>query len=112
MTVDEPQKYCKRLIPQILDSLALSEPDLIIYSLASFANDTAQFQTISARAFAKAVDKTAWWLHSQLKGQNGAQNGGHDSDRDDASKKIAPVGYIGPRKSRKLPREHVLLLTI
>ncbi|TID19575.1 hypothetical protein E2P81_ATG06742 [Venturia nashicola] len=104
MTVGEPQKYRKRLIPQILDSLALSEPDLIIYSLASFANNTAQFQTISARAFSKAVDKTAWWLHNQLEGRN-AQNGSPDIDRDETNRKIVPVGYIGPHDLR-----HILLI--
>lgn len=111
MAVDEPQNYSKRLIPQILDSLALAEPDRITYSLASFANDTAQFHTLSARTFAKAVDKTAWWLHNQLRGQIGSQNGSHDKDHDEANKRILPVGYIGPRESRRLPYENDFLLT-
>jgi hypothetical protein len=92
MASDHTQSYGKRLIPQILDELARSEPDRIIYSLASFAEQTAHFQTITAAAFAKAVDKTAWFLQDQLKERIEAQ-------ADVSGKKeILPIGYIGPRK--------------
>jgi hypothetical protein len=101
MTMDKPQNYGKRLIPQILESLALAEPDRTIYSVASFQNDAINLQTISARAFAKAVDKTAWWLHNQIRGQNGTQSGGHDEDHGEINNKILPIGYIGPRKLRQ-----------
>lgn len=87
MAIDSTQNYGKRLIPQILDDLAHAEPDRIIYSLASFSNETAHFRTITAGAFAKAVDKTAWFLHDRLK-----------EHRDKANKGILPIGYIGPRK--------------
>jgi hypothetical protein len=87
MTIDNTQGYGKRLIPQILDKLACSEPDRIIYSLASFPDQTAHFRTITASAFAKAVDKTAWFLHDRLK-ERIEVNG----------KRILPIGYIGPRK--------------
>ncbi|KAL8768128.1 MAG: hypothetical protein Q9194_005790 [Teloschistes cf. exilis] len=58
--------FGKRLIPQILDSLAAREPDRIIYSLATFSDISPKFRHITASTFAKAVDKTAWWLHAQL----------------------------------------------
>lgn len=87
MAIDNTKIYGKRLIPQVLDALARAEPDRIIYSLASFADQSAQFQTITAAAFVKAVDKTAWFLHDQLK-----------EHREDPGKKIVPIGYIGPRK--------------
>ncbi|KAK1704900.1 uncharacterized protein BDZ83DRAFT_594754 [Colletotrichum acutatum] len=86
MTV--PEQYGRRLIPQILDSLASVEPHRILYSVANSSNISYGFQDISARAFAKAVDKTAWWLHSQV---------GESSD-------VRTVAYIGPHDLR-----HVLL---
>jgi hypothetical protein len=98
MAVDKKPNYGKRLIPQILDSLALAEPDRTIYSLASFPNGTARFQTITARMFAKAVDKTAWWLHDQTRAHRGAQDGGQGEDGGEIHRKIVPIGYIGPRK--------------
>ena len=78
-------EYGKRLIPQILDSLAAAEPDRIVYSVARFSDNSFDFLHLSARTFAKAVDKTTWWLHSQIGKPNS----------------IETVGYIGPRKSKR-----------
>ena len=78
-------QYGKRLIPHILDSLASAEPHRIVYSVATFSDNLHEFRHISARTFAKAVDKTAWWLHNQV-GKPTA---------------IQTVGYIGPRKSKR-----------
>ncbi|KAK0381129.1 hypothetical protein CLIM01_01486 [Colletotrichum limetticola] len=86
MTV--PEQYGRRLIPQILDSLASVEPHRIIYSVANSSNISHGFQHISARAFAKAVDKTAWWLHSQV----------------GEKRVVRAAAYIGPHDLR-----HVLL---
>lgn len=86
MAMDSSTAYGKRLIPQILDSLASAEPDRIIYSLATFPDISHEFRHISARTFAKAVDKTAWWLQNQI---------GRPIS-------IHTVGYIGPRKLFKL----------
>ena len=74
--------YGRRLIPQILDSLAVSDPERIIYSVAKFTDASHDFHHVSARTFAKAVDKTAWWLFNQIEN----------------STSIQPIGYIGPRK--------------
>ncbi|RMD43204.1 hypothetical protein DV735_g1890, partial [Chaetothyriales sp. CBS 134920] len=80
--------YGRRLIPQIMDSLALAEPDRTVFSVATFPGNSPQFQHISARSFTKAVDKTAWWLQAQV---------GRPAS-------IQPVGYIGPHDLR-----HILL---
>ncbi|CAG7559788.1 unnamed protein product [Fusarium equiseti] len=92
MTVNGKPEYGRRLIPQILDRLALADPDRIVYSIASFYDDKPSFRDITAREFTKAVDKTACWLNGQLKG--------------DASllSKVQALGYIGPHDIR-----HVLL---
>ena len=87
MAMNASTDYGKRLIPQILDSLALTEPDRIIYSVATFSNTALEFRHISARTFAKAVDKTAWWLHSQVGKPTSIQT----------------VGYVGPRKLERSP---------
>ncbi|KAM5341912.1 hypothetical protein ACJ41O_014943 [Fusarium nematophilum] len=85
----EPHEaYGKRLIPQIMDSLAAAEPSRTVFSLAALNGKSLEFRHISASVFTKAVDKTAWWLHSQV--------GEPDS--------VQPVGYIGPHDLR-----HVLL---
>lgn len=79
----ETSSYGRRLIPQIMDTLAATEPGRTVFSIVSFPENQIQFQYISALQFTKAVDKTAWWLHNQV--------GKPES--------ILPVGYIGPRKS-------------
>lgn len=81
MAIEPAAEYGKRLIPQILDSWASAEPDRIIYSLATFSDNSHDFRHVSVRTFAKAVDKTAWWLRTQL---------GKPTS-------IQAVGYIGPR---------------
>lgn len=83
--------YGRRLIPQIMDSLASAEPDRTVFSVATCPDNTLGFRHISAHAFTKAVDKTAWWLYNQV---------GKPTS-------IQPVGYIGPRKLESKPQaEH------
>lgn len=78
--------YGRRLIPKIMDELASSDPNRVVFSLTKVCKDNLEFQDISARQFVKAVDKTAWWLLDQV---------GKPAN-------IQPVGYIGPRKSTTL----------
>ena len=78
-------EYGRRLIPQILDNLAFADPGRIIYSVATFSDTSHEFRNISARTFAKAVNKTAWWLYNHV----------------GKSKSIRTVGYIGPRKFKR-----------
>lgn len=74
--------YGNRLIPQILDDLASASPGRILYSVAKSSDISQGFRDVSARAFTKAVDKTAWLLRREL-GEN---------------PEMRAVGYIGPRK--------------
>ncbi|KAF4900571.1 Non-canonical non-ribosomal peptide synthetase FUB8 [Colletotrichum viniferum] len=83
-----PKNIGKRLIPQILDDLAVSEPDRLVFSIAKSSDISQGFHDVFARQFAQAVDKTAWWLHKQV-GNTG---------------EVQPVGYIGPHDLR-----HILL---
>lgn len=93
MTVNGKPEYGRRLIPQILDRLALVDSDRIVYSIASFHDDKPSFRDITAREFTKAVDKTAWWLREQLLSTNGSSDGGAN-----LLSKVQALGYIGPRK--------------
>lgn len=79
--------YGRRLLTQIMDSLASIDPDRIVFSLAKYSEGSLIFRHISAHTFTKAVDKTAWWLHKQV----------------GRPKSIQPVGYIGPRKLERSP---------
>ncbi|KAG5206092.1 Transferase family [Trichophyton interdigitale] len=80
--------YGMRLIPQIMDELAVSQPERVVFSLATLSGTDLVFKEITACAFNKAVDKTAWWLRSQV----------------GIPESVQPVGYIGPHDLR-----HVLL---
>ncbi|KAL6231858.1 hypothetical protein BDW75DRAFT_247598 [Aspergillus navahoensis] len=80
--------YGRRLIPQIMDNLAIADPERTVFSLATLCGNSLDFRHISVSQFTTAVDKTAWWLHNQV--------GKPDS--------VQPVGYIGPHDLR-----HVLL---
>ncbi|KAJ5642941.1 transferase family protein [Penicillium longicatenatum] len=80
--------YGSRLIPQIMDSLAANEPEKPVFSLSTLVNGSLKLKDVSARLFARAVNKTACWLRDQVEIPNGTQ----------------PVAYIGPHDLR-----HILL---
>ncbi|OAA53543.1 transferase family protein [Cordyceps fumosorosea ARSEF 2679] len=80
--------YGRRLLPQIIDERAASHPDQVLFSLSTMVRNELQFRDITARQFARAIDKTAWWLEAQVGKQTAIQ----------------PIGYIGPHDLR-----HVLL---
>lgn len=88
MTMSGSVKYGKRLIPHILDDLATAEPDRIVYSIAISSDISRPFRHVSARSLAKLIDKTAWWLQSQV----------------GKTTEIQTVGYIGPHDL-----QHILL---
>lgn len=60
------QVYGKRLLINLVDELALNDPERIVYSLAASDNIADGFRHVSARDFANAVDRTAWWLKYEL----------------------------------------------
>jgi len=75
-------EFGRRLIPQIIDNLASTDPERIIYSITSLDNDALNFRHITAQQFANAVDKTAWWLVHHL----------------GTTTSIQAIGYIGQRE--------------
>ncbi|KXG50671.1 Male sterility, NAD-binding [Penicillium griseofulvum] len=73
--------YGRRLIITIVDEMARDEPEQVVYSLAISQDISKGLRDISARDFANAVNRTAWWLESEL---------GKESQ-------FPTVGYFGPR---------------
>ncbi|KAI1874087.1 uncharacterized protein JN550_002666 [Neoarthrinium moseri] len=55
-----------RLIPHVVDEVSATEPNRIVYSVALSADISKGFYEISARNFANAVNKTAWWLQGLI----------------------------------------------
>jgi hypothetical protein len=98
--VDTDSCYGRRLIPQILDRLAKADPERIVYSITSFSDGFPAFKDITARDFAQAVDKTAWWLYKHLNEMDAAPNSDPAQEHAVTRKppKIRSLGYIGPRK--------------
>lgn len=74
--------YGRRLIPQIMDSLATRDPGRIVFSLTIMRDGSPKCLDVSAKTFTRAVDRLAWWIKNQV----------------GISPSIKPVGYIGPRK--------------
>jgi hypothetical protein len=72
-----------------MDSLAASDPERVVFSLATVSGNSLGLRHVSAREFTKAVDKTAWWLQEQA----------------GKAQFVQPVGYIGPRKSTETRRQ-------
>ena len=79
MALDPP--YGDRLVPQIVDTRAQNEPNRVVYLTPSGPDVKHGFHEVTAQQFAKAVNKVAWWLESELgKGEG-----------------FPTVAYIGPR---------------
>jgi thioester reductase-like protein/acyl-CoA synthetase (AMP-forming)/AMP-acid ligase II len=61
----------QRLIPMLVDQLAQSEPDRIIYSVARTHDPSGGFLDVSAQALARAVDRCSWHIEERLgRGEN------------------------------------------
>ncbi|CAJ2509529.1 Uu.00g145550.m01.CDS01 [Anthostomella pinea] len=56
----------ERLLPSLVDEIAASDPDRIFYSIAKTRDPADGFQDISAKTFARAVDRCAWYLEKNL----------------------------------------------
>ncbi|KAK3316404.1 hypothetical protein B0H66DRAFT_561211 [Apodospora peruviana] len=64
----EPQKLGQRLLPTVVDELARTDPGRVLYSVTKTANPADGFQDITAKVFARAVDRCAWLIDKSLGG--------------------------------------------
>lgn len=58
--------FGERLLPSVVDELAQSTPERVLYSLAKTKNPADGFEDITALNFAKAVDCLSWYIEENL----------------------------------------------
>ncbi|KAI0890636.1 uncharacterized protein GGS22DRAFT_194569 [Annulohypoxylon maeteangense] len=60
----------ERLLPSLVDEIALSDPHRVLYSVAKTKNLKDGFDDIDVKSFARAVDRFSWYIDEHLgKGQ-------------------------------------------
>lgn len=72
-----------RLLPHVVDELAQTDPDRVLYEFPS-RNDRLNdpFVTITARQYANAINRTAWWLNSALGRRPSSPTVGYEGPQD------------------------------
>ncbi|KAF2000971.1 hypothetical protein P154DRAFT_434088 [Amniculicola lignicola CBS 123094] len=58
--------YGKRLVPSLVDQIAVEDPERICFSFPRSSNFADGFQDLSYRTFANAVNKTAYFIHTEI----------------------------------------------
>jgi thioester reductase-like protein len=56
----------QRLLPSLVDEIAQSDPDRVLYSIAISKDISKGFQDINAKTFARAVNRCSWYLEENL----------------------------------------------
>lgn len=71
----------RRLLPSVVDELADTEPDRVLYEVPVDKDLVLPYRKITARQYAQAIDRAAWWLRDSL---------------GEAQGPTPTVGYTGP----------------
>lgn len=58
--------YGQRLLPAEIDKIARERPDRVLFYLPRNNKPSDGYEEISAARFANAVNRTCWWLKSEL----------------------------------------------
>lgn len=66
MTQTATLNHGYRLLPQLVDKIAESNPDQVLYALQKTKYAADGFQDVSARVFAQAVNRCAWFIEKNL----------------------------------------------
>lgn len=82
-------KYGRRLIPTLVDEMAVSTPDHVYASIPRNGDFSGGFDDVTSRTLARAVNKTAFWIEENL---------GKGVD-------FETIAYLGPSKSSSLRSE-------
>lgn len=68
-SVAPPTKFGERLLPSVVDEIAVTDPARVLYSITKGKSPVDGFQDITAVEFARAVDRCAWHLEDSLGGR-------------------------------------------
>lgn len=80
----------KRLLPQVIDELAATDPQGIWLSLPRELDSAEIFKDVDYTRLANAVNRAAWWIETHAGGTCGVDN------------KARTLAYLGPTDSRYL----------
>jgi thioester reductase-like protein/acyl-CoA synthetase (AMP-forming)/AMP-acid ligase II/aryl carrier-like protein len=61
-----PGNIGQRLIPSLIDEIAEADPKRVFYSITRTSNPADGFRNITAKQFARAVDRCAWHIKERL----------------------------------------------
>lgn len=61
-----PDSLGQRLLPSVVDELASTDPNRILYSIARTKDPGEGFQDVTVQQFAQAVDRCAWHIEESL----------------------------------------------
>jgi acyl-CoA synthetase (AMP-forming)/AMP-acid ligase II len=72
-----------RLLPHVVDELAQTDPDRVLYEFPS-SNDRLSdtFVHVTARQYANAINRTAWWLETALGRRPSSPTVGYEGPQD------------------------------
>lgn len=59
-------EFGTRLLPTLIDGLAVTDPDRVSFSYPKTTNISDGFQDVTIAQFAQAIDRCAWYLDAQL----------------------------------------------
>lgn len=78
--------YGRRIIPKLIDEIAVSDPERPFISIPKSTSIEAGYKDISYDTFARAVNRCSWWIEQQLGAELPTQT----------------IAYLGPLDMRYL----------
>lgn len=81
---DQVKRYGERLLTTVVDELAVEEPYKIFASVPKTLTVEDGFQDVTYQQLAKAINRAAWWLKTNI----------------DKRHEFETIGYTGPNDLR------------
>ncbi|KAF2999575.1 putative secondary metabolism biosynthetic enzyme [Neopestalotiopsis sp. 37M] len=66
MTSILPENAGRQLLPTLVEEIAQSDPDRVLYSVAKARDPADGFRDITAKEFSRAVDRCSWYIEHNL----------------------------------------------